>query len=216
MTRVRALPGARRLRDQLPASSATATSSATSARVGIRRGASNSSSRPRTCRPRPRSQPIVGEHDVHTLDDLKAKREQEVVVRACATRSSRRGEFPDRPWLFPQLVEIVTRLDRRSSLQPQGPRLPAAPAAARASEPTPSSRSTAAIVAAERASTAPRRDPRAVRPDRLDRDVDFDTTKPVMATDPQKCHVSTSSADSDWEHVMTSRLEIDGRGARAT
>src|SRR5262249_7699210 len=37
--------------------------------------------------------------------------------------------------------------------------------------------------------------------------VDFDTAKPVMVTDPAKCHVEYVTADSSWEHVMTERLE---------
>jgi type III restriction enzyme len=37
--------------------------------------------------------------------------------------------------------------------------------------------------------------------------VDFDTTKPVQETDPDKCHVSHVVADSNWEHVMAERLE---------
>ena len=37
--------------------------------------------------------------------------------------------------------------------------------------------------------------------------VDFDTAKPVMATDPAKCHVEYVAADSGWEHVLAERLE---------
>ena len=39
------------------------------------------------------------------------------------------------------------------------------------------------------------------------RHVDFDTTKPVMSTDPERCHVSHVVADSGWEHKLAQSLE---------
>ncbi len=45
--------------------------------------------------------------------------------------------------------------------------------------------------------------------------VDFDTTKPVYATDPTKCHVSHVVADTEsWEQKMAQVLEDDARGGR--
>ena len=37
--------------------------------------------------------------------------------------------------------------------------------------------------------------------------VDFDTTKPVYETDPDKCHVNLVAGDSNWEHRMAQALE---------
>jgi hypothetical protein len=37
--------------------------------------------------------------------------------------------------------------------------------------------------------------------------VDFDTTKPVRQTDPEKCHVNYTVADSRWEHLMDLMFE---------
>src|SRR5690606_31935514 len=45
---------------------------------------------------------VVGEHELHTLESLKRRRKQEVAF-ALAERVLK-SYFPDRPWLFPQLV----------------------------------------------------------------------------------------------------------------
>jgi type III restriction enzyme len=39
------------------------------------------------------------------------------------------------------------------------------------------------------------------------RHVDFDTTKPVMRTDPERCNVSHVVADSGWEHKLAQTVE---------
>jgi type III restriction enzyme len=39
------------------------------------------------------------------------------------------------------------------------------------------------------------------------RSVDFDTSKKVMATRPDRCHVSDVVRDSGWEHTVAERLE---------
>lgn len=38
-------------------------------------------------------------------------------------------------------------------------------------------------------------------------DVDFDTIKPVVPTDPDRCHVSHVVCDSDWEAKLAQTLE---------
>jgi type III restriction enzyme len=56
--------------------------------------------------------PIVGEISILTLDDLKARREQEVVFILAKTileKYFRDGEQNVKPWLFPQLLGIVQR-----------------------------------------------------------------------------------------------------------
>ena len=40
--------------------------------------------------------------------------------------------------------------------------------------------------------------------------VDFDTTKPVRSTDPEKCHINYTVADSRWEHRVDMDLEDMG------
>lgn len=147
--------------------------------------------------------PIVGERARHTLDDLRGRREQEVAF-AIAKRLLER-EYADQPWLFPQLVRLVRHwlsdyvvLKDNTFVQ----MLLLAQLAERASE-----RVQAAIV---RADDGERRlIARLAAYDRVGstRDVDFDTSKPVMPTDPDRCHVSDVVADSDWEHTVAERLE---------
>ena len=49
--------------------------------------------------------PIVGEKTTHTLDDLRRRRNQEVVF-ALAKRLLERY-YADQPWLFPQLARLA-------------------------------------------------------------------------------------------------------------
>lgn len=146
---------------------------------------------------------VVGEHEVHTLDDLKSKREQEVVFAIARELQTR--HFPDRPWLFTQLAE-ATREWMRSSLQLHDHVFPQLlllhDQASRAVE-----KIFRGILAAERGSPRLVAVPSLQDPEGSTATVDFDTAKPVMATDPQKCHVEYVAADSNWEHVMSSRLE---------
>jgi len=146
---------------------------------------------------------VVGEHDVHTLDDLKARREQEVVyalARELQTRS-----FADQPWLFPQLCE-ATREWMRTSLKLHDHVFPQLlllhEQATRAVD-----KIFRGILAAERGLPRLVAVPSPQDPEGSTATVEFDTSKPVMATKPEKCHVEYVAADSNWEHVMTSRLE---------
>ncbi len=146
---------------------------------------------------------VVGEHAIHTLDDLRAKREQEVVFRLA--RELQLRHFADRPWLFPQLAH-ATREWMTSSLELHDHVFPQLLLLhERASEAV--EKVFRGILAAERASPRLLAVPSPHDPDGSTATVDFDTTKPVMATDPAKCHVEYVAADSNWEHVMTSRLE---------
>jgi type III restriction enzyme len=146
---------------------------------------------------------VVGEHEVHTLDDLKAKREQEVVFAIARELQTR--HFPNRPWLFPQLAE-ATREWMRSSLELHDHVFPQLlllhEQASRAVE-----KIFRGILAAERGSPRLLAVPSPQDPEGSTASVDFDTAKPVMATAPRKCHVEYVAADSNWEHVMSTRLE---------
>jgi len=146
---------------------------------------------------------IVGIPNVHTLEDLRDRREQEVVY-FLARRITQRY-FADRPWLFPQLVEIVcdwiseclTLKDHtfigllllHQRADDAGDRIFRAIVAA-----DPGEQALLAVLAPydEVGST---------------QHVDFDTTKPVMSTNPERCHVSHVVADSGWEHKLTQTLE---------
>ena len=146
---------------------------------------------------------IVGEHELHTLDDLKAKREQAVAYTIARELASR--HFSDRPWLFPQLVG-ATRAWMASSLVLRDHVFPqllllhqhASDAVERIMR---------GIVSAERGAPRLLAIPAPYDPEGSTASVDFDTAKPVMVTDSAKCHVEYMPADSNWEHVLASRLE---------
>jgi type III restriction enzyme len=58
------------------------------------------------------NRPIVGEKSIHTLDDLKSHREQEVaflLAKRTMEKYLRSEDGEDRPWLFPQVLAIARR-----------------------------------------------------------------------------------------------------------
>lgn len=146
---------------------------------------------------------LVGAEAVHTLDDLREKREQEVVY--FVARRLANTYFPDQPWLFPQLTEIVRQwmaesLTLKDKTFPQLLLLHERADAA-------AERIYNGIVAESGAEgvlavLAP------YEPHGSTRNVDFDTTKPVMSTDPDRCHVSHVVADTgSWEQKVAQSLE---------
>ena len=146
---------------------------------------------------------LVGAEAVHTLDDLRSKREQEVVY--FVARRLANTYFPDQPWLFPQLTEIVRQwmaesLTLKDKTFPQLLLLHERADAA-------AERIYNGIVAESGAEgvlavLAP------YEPHGSTRYVDFDTTKPVMPTDPDRCQVSHVVADTgSWEQKVAQSLE---------
>ena len=165
--------------------------------------------------------PIVGQSSIHTLNDLKKRRVQEVafllgklVLEKCFRQDGARS--PDRPaehtfdpevqaWLFPQVLRITRRwLDEcvtcKDNAFPQMLLLIelAHDAADRIYQ---------AIVASTE-------DDKALKPilrpyDTIGstRYVDFDTAREVYATDPDRCHINYVAADSSWEPKMAQTLE---------
>jgi type III restriction enzyme len=146
---------------------------------------------------------VVGETTVHTLDDLKARREQEVVFHLA--RRVVQSYFSDQPWLFPQLTGIARRwlhecLVLKDNTFPQlvllGQHIDAA-----------ADRVYRAVVSADPGESALLAVLAPYDSTGSTRNVDFDTTKPVMATDPERCQVSHVTADSGWEHKLAQTLE---------
>jgi len=147
--------------------------------------------------------PIVGARDVHTLDDLRGKREQEVVY--FVARRIVQRYFSDRPWLFPQLVEIVREWAGMCLTLKDHAFLGLLLLHQRADDAA--DRIFRAIVAAdpgERALLAVLAPYEQVG---SSRHVDFDTSKPVMVTESDRCQVSHVVADSGWEHKLAQTLE---------
>jgi len=153
--------------------------------------------------------PIVGESSVHTLEDLKRARTNEVAFRLAIRTLDKYFRDQDgnsKPWMFPQMLAITKRwiaecVDLKDDTFIQLLLLiefqnAAADLIYRAI--VSSTEVTATLVPIMRpydsvGST---------------RGVEFTTTRPVYSTCPEKCHVSHVVADTDsWEQKMAESLE---------
>jgi type III restriction enzyme len=166
--------------------------------------------------------PIVGESSIHTLDELRSRREQEVVFllakltlekyfRQDGTHKIDKSEVHQfdsevQSWLFPQIAQITTRWLRECVTCKDNtfPQLLLLTELAHDA--------TNCIYTAITASEASEKNLKPIlRPyDAIGstRYVDFDTARPVYATDPTKCHISHVVADTEsWEQKMAQALE---------
>lgn len=157
--------------------------------------------------------PIVGEKSVHSLEDLKNKRINEVAFlvasKVYGTYFRKSGE-DEKPWLFPDILKITqawlaTQVKCKDDTFPQLLLLVefANDAAAKIYH---------AIVDGSRKETGlqPRVKPILQPYDTWGstRFIDFDTAKPVYATRADKCHISHVVADTgSWEQKMAESLE---------
>ncbi len=153
--------------------------------------------------------PIVGESSVHTLEDLREKREQEVVFRLAKTTMEKYFTDHDgyaKHWFFPQLLAITRRwltecVTCKDNTFKQLLLLKEFAHDA-------SDRIYQAIVAAESGEGVLKPILRPYDTVGSTRFVDFDTTRPVYRTHPDKCHISHVVADTEsWEQKMASVLE---------
>jgi type III restriction enzyme len=153
--------------------------------------------------------PIVGESSIHTLDDLKRRRPNEVaflLAKLTLEKYFRDDDGNDKPWLFPQLLGIAKRwltecvtLKDNTFLQ----LLLLIEFAHDASD-----RIYKAIVASTDGTAALKPILRPYDATGATRYVDFDTTRSVFATRADKCHISHVVADTDsWEQKMAEALE---------
>ncbi|MBN3927102.1 BPTD_3080 family restriction endonuclease, partial [Nostoc sp. NMS4] len=154
--------------------------------------------------------PIIGLSNIHTLDDLRSQREQEVVfllAKFTLEKYFRCSEFESevQAWLFPQVLQIAKQWIRecvtyKSGTYPQ--MLLLNEFAHDASDCI-----YQAIVAGE--------SEKSLKPILRPYDpigstsyVDFSTARPVYVTDPMKCHISHVVADTNsWEQKMAQVLE---------
>ncbi len=155
------------------------------------------------------SAPIVGESTIHTLDDLKRHRLNEVaflLARLTLERYFRDDDGNDKPWLFPQLLGISKRwlaecVMLKDNTFPQLLLL-------REFAHDAADRIYKAIVASTDGTAALKPIMRPYDMLGSTRYVDFDTTRPVFATRADKCHISHVVADTDsWEQKMAEALE---------
>ncbi len=166
--------------------------------------------------------PIVGKSSTHTLDDLKQHRKQEVAFLLSKLvlekyfrsdgreRSERTADYGSdlevQVWLFPQILRIAKRWMNECVTYKDGafPQLlllvePAHEAADKIYR---------AIVGSSTGESRLRPILRPYDTVGSTRYVDFDTTRPVYITDPDKCHISHVVADTEsWEQKMAQVLE---------
>jgi type III restriction enzyme len=155
------------------------------------------------------NEPIVGEQSIHTLDELKAQRENKVaffLAKLILEKYFRDDDGNDRPWLFPQVLEIARRwlkecVTYKDDTFPQLLLLhrhayEAADKIYRAIPPASQGESTLKPI---------------LRPYDMwgsTRFVSFDTTRSVYATRADRCHISHVVADTDsWEQKLAQSLE---------
>lgn len=153
--------------------------------------------------------PIVGEKAELTLEEAKALRPQAVAFKLASHLQQQ--HFPDRPWLFPQLLGIVRAwLGDPESDSPNveygddtfpGLLLLGEKKAAVCEK------ITRAIVASSGGPQRLRAELEPGSPFGTTAGKSFDTIKTCWTTDPTKCHFNLVPQDSDWETVVCSRLE---------
>jgi len=153
--------------------------------------------------------PIVGETSIHTLDDLKKKREQEVaflLAKLVVEKYFRDDEGNTKPWMFPQVLAIARRwltecVTCKDNTFPQ--MLLLIELAHDAAD-----RIYKAIVASTHREKILKPILRPYDPVGSTRYLDFDTTRNVYATREDKCHVNFVVADTEsWEQKMAQTLE---------
>ncbi len=157
--------------------------------------------------------PLIGKTVIHTLDQLKAKREQEVdflltklIYEQYFRVDDAAGKPADKPWLIPQILAAV-RAWRQQCLTCKDDAFPQmlllVEYAHRAAE-----KIYHAIVAStpgERTLLPILRTYDTVGSTSY---VDFDTARPVWQTAADKCHISHVVCDTDsWEQKMAQTLE---------
>ena len=153
--------------------------------------------------------PIVGESSIHTLDDLKRHRPNEVaflLAKLTLEKYFRDDDGNDKPWLFPELLGIAKRwLDDCVTLKDNTfPQLLLLIEFAHDA----ADRIYKAIVASTDGAAALKPIMRPYDTIGSTREVDFDTTRAVFAIRADKCHISHVVADTgSWEQKMAEALE---------
>lgn len=153
--------------------------------------------------------PIVGESSIHTLDELKEHRMNEVafkLARYMLEQYFRDAEGQSQPWLFPTLVSIVkewlgSHVICHDNTFPQ--LLLLTQHAANAAE-----RIYQAIVRGQLGTVRLQPLMQAYDPTGSTDYVDFDTRRAVYPTKANKCHISHVVADTGtWEQKLAQSLE---------
>jgi type III restriction enzyme len=153
--------------------------------------------------------PIVGESTIHTLDDLKKRRVNEVafvLAKRVLDKFFRDDDGAEKPWLFPSLLFIVKQwmqgyLQCKDNAFIQ--MLLLSEFSHKAAE-----RIYHGIIRAEKGNKRLKPLLHPYDPEGSTQHVDFDTVRPVFTTRPDKCHISHVVADTDsWEQKLAQSLE---------
>jgi len=153
--------------------------------------------------------PLVGESVVHTLDDLRARRIQEVeflLAKLLLERYFQDDDGHSKPWLFPQLLRLTREwlgdwVECKDDCFPQ--LLLLLELAHDAAD-----RMHMAIVRSHEGQATLKPRLHAYSPEGSTDIVDFETARPVFETAPGKCHVNLVVADTEtWEQAMACKLE---------
>jgi type III restriction enzyme len=153
--------------------------------------------------------PIVGESSIHTLDDLKNRREQEVaflLAKLVLEKYFCDDQRNPKQWLFPQLLAIAKRwlaecVTCKDNTFPQ--LLLLSRSAHNAAD-----KIYRAIAASEPGTKVLKPILRPYDTVGSTRYVEFETTRPTYVTRPDKCHINLVVADTQsWEQKMAQTLE---------
>jgi len=159
---------------------------------------------------------VVGEQSVHTLDDLMRIRNQQIAFKLTKGLLDKyfRGDDgqgnqnAEKPWLFPRLLDITKSWISNSSCVTLKDNaflglLYLDYNAAIAIE-----KIYRGIIRSDKSGKNLRPILQNYEPIGSTRHIDFDTSKPVWETDPNKCHVNFVAADTDsWEQRMAQAFE---------
>jgi len=152
---------------------------------------------------------IVGESSFHTLYGLKNRREQEVdflVAKLVLEKYFRDDAKSPKLWLFPQLLAIV-RQWRTQCVTCKDDAFPQMLLLAEFAHDA-ADRIYRTIVTSTDGEKTLKPILRPYDTVGSTRFVDFDTTRPVYATNPKRCHISHVVADTEsWEQKMAQTLE---------
>lgn len=153
--------------------------------------------------------PIVGERTIHTLDSLKELRENEVafcLAKRTLDKFFRDDDNNEKPWLFPQVLNIVKQWLSSSVYCKDNTFLQMLVLSELSHDAA--DKIYHAIIHSEVGDKRLKPILHPFEPEGSTRTVDFDTIRPVYSTKSDKCHVSHVVADTEsWEQKTAQSLE---------